>query len=134
MKEIPILFSTEMVKAILDGKKTQTRRIIKEFDPKDWRFSYDRGDGYFCFKNHSYEHGVNVLNPMVIKCRYGQTNDVLWVREKWMPLIHRDRSSDFGYAADLTDNIDKLKWKPSIHMPKDAARIWLRRTGLGLSG
>jgi len=101
MKERPILFSTAMVQAILDGRKTMTRRAVK------------------C-KLHECFNGFANTPKEVFNCPYGQPGDILWVREKFTP----DRGGYF-YAADnhLTQI---LNWKPSIHMPKAAARIWLQ--------
>lgn len=130
--ERPIIFSTEMVKAILKGRKTQTRRIVKEFDPAYWRFSHDREDGYFCFKNHDHTHGGNVLNPATIKCPYGEPGDRLWVRESWQwegdtKITDISPIGFFFYRADFVgkESVGPSKWKPSIHMPKNRARIWL---------
>lgn len=92
MKEIPILFSTPMVQAILEGRKTMTRRIVKDKDP--WS---------------------------VITCRYGQPGDILWVRETFA--IYLDA---FLFKAGYRGVFKGIKWKPSIHMPKDYARIWLQ--------
>lgn len=91
-KERPIIFSTPMVQAILQGRKTQTRRVVKRPEVS------------------------------MQKCPYGQPGDVLWVRESFYPATN----TPFIYKADgwVGDNT----WKPSIHMPKDAARIWLKLT------
>lgn len=102
-KQRPILFSTPMVQAILDGRKTQTRRIVKPQPPYD-------------------EHEV-------ITCPYGHAGDVLWVRETWQP------SSSVAYVhfkADCRDGDPGKGWKPSIHMPKDACRLFLLITSVRL--
>lgn len=110
----PILFNTEMVNAILGGRKTQTRRIIKP-QPANPRWNnigwlgWDDGHGYR-------------MNP---PCEIG---DVLWVRESFCPAFY-DRC--FYKAGSKNEDIETLerlgyRWKPSIHMPKEAARIFLR--------
>lgn len=110
MKEHPILFSGEMVRAILDGRKTQTRRVIKPQPVCDsvvkhgeeWLISYEG-----CC--------VEDINKK-LRCPYGAPKDCLWVREK------------FQYVKPATDNEryrDKEKWRPSIHMPRWASRITL---------
>lgn len=111
MKERPVLFSAPMVRAILEGRKTQTRRVAK---------------------------GVNFISssgaPMNIdadsddwsvKCPYGQPGDRLWVREAFQ------FSSDYPLyrADDEAGHIDG-GWRPSIHMPRWASRITLEVTGV----
>lgn len=140
MKQIPILFSTEMVQAILAGRKTQTRRVIKN-QPESDTEKY----GAATTKDGTQEWIIG--NPGsttvdVIKCPYGQVGDVLWVRESclWVMSDHapdllegsRDRTQ-WVYKASVHEDFMKYakeqygyKWKPSIHMPKYAARIWLR--------
>lgn len=116
MKETPIIFSTPMVQAILDGRKTMTRRIFKK-QP----IPIQAQDG-FKFWN------IPKLGPVmnaVDKSPYGKPGDLLWVREKFIKC-----QDAYVYATDK--NSDGLKWKPSIHMPKSAARIWLRITDVRL--
>lgn len=122
--ERPILFSTEMVKAILAGKKTQTRRIVKG-TALEW-LAPDMFVPEF------------VADPDNELCPYGETGDLIWVRESYLKKPNvtekmlRDGSDTWADYYYLTDtNIDELKswgWKvkPSIHMPKKAARIWLQ--------
>jgi hypothetical protein len=106
-KEIPILMSAPMVQAIIDGRKTMTRRVMKpqpDFEPIGWR------------STHSYEREAK-----------WQPGDILWVRESWQWWNDQNQ-----YKADQ-DSIGEifkcpLKFKPSIHMPKVAARIWLEVT------
>lgn len=123
MKETPILFSTEMVKAILEGIKTQTRRIVK---PQSGILTDELA------------RSLNVRPPKeqntpVIKCHYGKIGDVLWVRETFMPVTSfcEERvESGYAYKATDVDWGEYAKWKPSIFMPKEAARIWLRITNI----
>lgn len=105
-KERPILFSTPMVQAILQGRKTQTRRVVKE-PFQGWMNKAQNPDWW-----------VEIPE----QCPYGQPGDVLWVRESFSKIYE----NGFEYKAGFTD--EPIKWKPSIHMPKAAARIWLRIT------
>lgn len=123
----PILFNTAMVKAILEGRKTQTRRIIKP-QPTNPRWN---NVGWLGWDDG---HGYRMKPP----CMAG---DVLWVRETWCdpypenPLVPFAYKADFPmyWDADQTEHGDpiiiaaeEMKWKPSIHMPKEAARIFLK--------
>lgn len=111
--EYPILFSTPMVQAILEGRKTHTRRILKvkgcrPFVPdSNWTIEdIERWNKNF----HS----------------YGQSGDLLWVRES-----HRKILSGYIYRANPDEAAAwPVGWKPSIHMPKAAARIWLQTTAI----
>lgn len=109
MKERPILFSGEMVRAILEGRKTQTRRVVKmpPFDSSD-------------------ETLGSYLIAHMDGCPYGQVGDRLWVRETWAYCPYRNC---FFYRADNFPE-DKFKWKPSIHMIRAASRITLEITGI----
>lgn len=155
MKERPILFSGAMVRALLDGRKTQTRRVLK---PQPIRVSDGHGGsgGYFsCDKN-----GIGATE----KCRvsdiwasygspYGTVGDQLWVRETWMPDAPHDgtwASTQFydDRMSPLSDIPGRFRtpehvnyraswiyqeltgWKPSIHMPRWASRIQLEITGV----
>ncbi len=143
MKERPILFSAEMVKAILAGRKTQTRRIFKGLTPPD------------CIGNHScvVEDGVAKfhLNERLAmhegewtKCPYGKPGDRLWVRETWRTDASLDRKSPrlftkwpVEYLADgcrlehgATYGHTDGKPRPSIFMPRWASRITLEITGV----
>ena len=119
MKERPIIFSGPMVRAILDGTKTQTRRILshKRFSCVDRDYA-SVGDRCLPIAAHA----------------YGIPGDRLWVRETWAP--ERDgtgcpddngvlyRATDPGWDAEDTG----LRWRPSIHMPRAASRILLETT------
>jgi len=121
IKEIPILFSTPMVQAILEGRKTQTRRIPIE------TISIDKMGNLIMGKWNYGQHldrRPQFENLISLKSRW-KIRDILWVRETW-----RGIEQDFGpdrieYKASESINIEG-KWKPSIHMPKVAARIWLQ--------
>lgn len=120
----PILFNTEMVKSLLDGRKTVTRR-----DPFQMSEEYNRIKGL-------YRDGKNRLcaifqstvpeDPTIeeVHARY-QPGDILWVRETWA----KSMAGTFMYRAD-DKAIMVERWHPSIHMPREAARIFLRVTGV----
>ena len=134
----PILFNTEMVKAILENKKTCTRRIIKkkyENADIDWfenkhgkRLVYVQNDVPGPIKNPNGTTSHKLIAMEEIKKPY-EVGDVLYVRETWL-------KGDDGYhykanSTSLSEEVRKqfgYKWKPSIHMPKVAARIFLKVT------
>lgn len=114
----PIIFSAEMVRAILDGRKTQTRRVIKPQPSSGIR------------KSVFVKSGLEDGHGREIKPRY-QPSDILWVRETW----NYSPNWYYCYKADAIpdDNhgyIGSIPWKPSIHMPREAARIFLRVTNV----
>lgn len=132
MKERPILFSAPMVRAILDGIKTQTRRPVKNYGMAP-------GIGNIL-------KGSDDIKEWPDFCPYGKTGDRLWVRETWINDYDRD---GYLYKADCHEDgtIPRLssgagglgggvgyavikKWKPSIHMPRRASRISLEITGV----
>lgn len=117
----PILFNTEMVKAILEGRKTVTRRAVKF--PRGWNPKFT---GYI--PDGSVLYGSNNIPAAKSPVQVG---DVLWVRETWSPVNVRPKR--YIYKADVARRIGEgvglpLCWHPSIHMPKEAARIFLRVT------
>lgn len=115
MKERPILFSGEMVRAILDGRKTQTRRVIKP-----------QGEPY------------TIEDVDVLKCPYGIPGDRLWVRETFADLRGMGFGHKWAYRADTPEGSESdririgygVRWKPSIHMPRWASRITLEITDI----
>lgn len=122
----PILFNTEMVRAILDGRKDATRRIVKGFIPNDavWGYTAFTPKGYIsCRGTFADGYGEKFFK---LPCESG---DILYVRETWM-----DYAGLTMYKADCDIyRLDSLNfagfvWHPSIHMPKGAARIWLKVT------
>jgi hypothetical protein len=130
-KERPIIFSTPMVHAILQGRKTQTRRVVKP-QPKDILIQPGvEGKPDWALCNVIPKSGVCLNqygNQDWLKCPYGQPGDLLWVRETWnkrTPEATQMGFEEFYYKAGW-DGCTDAGWKPSIHMPKDAARIWLR--------
>lgn len=130
--ELPILFQTDMVKAILEDRKTQTRRTtgLNKYPDFNWKPIHR-------------VNGVNIKaafadlddKHILLRSHYGQPGDLLWVREKFTPLpwdmVNSLSGLHFSYFAGLdADSLETakeygFKWKPSIHMPKAASRIWL---------
>ncbi len=108
----PILFNTEMVRATLDNRKTVTRRVVKPQHLRVLDSPYH--------KEHP-ETPDKVLLERLCRPPY-LLGDLLYVRETWcQPAAHT-----FWYKADST--VQNIKWRPSIHMPREAARIFLRVT------
>lgn len=118
----PILFNTEMVRAILDGRKTCTRRIIKA----------EKVDNVL--NSPARKSNPDIPDAQFIKClvdmKY-EPGDILYVRETWYksPLRYMYRADYSNTEQFYTDGKEvNIKWHPSIHMSKEAARIWLRVT------
>lgn len=146
----PILFNTEMVKAILDGRKTVTRRLMKiqpwgvcdsgnEHQLKD---IFKETPREFCCRECGL--GVGPTGHSLFKSPY-QIGDIIYVRETWcdptpdhdmypilykadFPQYYSPEETEWGGELTLTGN--EYKWRPSIHMPKEAARIFLRVTNV----
>lgn len=127
----PILFNTEMVRAILDGRKTCTRRIVKDGIPDDamWGYTAFTPKGYIsCRGVYADGYGEGFF-----KLPY-QPGDILYVRETWHRYTKQVGKGEgchleerYGYKASIANSEDAEEpWKPSIHMPKEAARIWLK--------
>ena len=123
----PILFNTEMVRAILDGRKTVTRRIIKPQPKSEVVFHLGNWQ-----ETKMCANGLRVLTPPF------KVGDILYVRETWgqtadLPGISEEETV---YAADFSDRElahlkDKhFRWRPSIHMPKELARLYLKVTAV----
>jgi hypothetical protein len=141
-KAKPILFSTPMVKALLEGRKSQTRRVVKGVG-KDWIFdhlmthpaeiAYDKnGDEYPKELKGLYATFRCDGDPEfpMIKSPY-QIGDILWVRETWA--LFPSIPMQYVYKVNEKDKNHCLwKWKPSRFMPREAARIFLRVTDMRL--
>ena len=155
MKYKPILFNTEMVQAILDGRKTQTRRIVRLPDGIDPTRAEPSPDYEETLDVWDFMHGTNANGifidcfcPVKSPCAVG---DILWVRETWTKEMRNyyyraDFESDWldpcetlsgGYPASCVYHpgcegcdrqMHRIYWHPSIHMPKEAARIFLKVT------
>ena len=132
----PILFNTEMVRAILDGRKTCTRRVVKPQPDEKHTFplgfvtdSTEKKEvGYFGFGINEYGGSIQYVKPPY------QPEDILYVRETWHRYTKQVGKGEgchleerYGYKASIANSEDAEEpWKPSIHMPKEAARIWLK--------
>ena len=153
--EKPILFNTEMVKAILEGRKTKTRRVIKKkYSNTDIDFHEDKygkrlieiqNDAPKSIVHPDGSKTVHLVACEEIKKPY-KVGDILYVRETWMisnpfgDFARDDRTAEYMYKARYTkgkripitrENEKNLGvWKPSIHMPKEASRIFLKVTNV----
>lgn len=140
MKERPIIFSAPMVRAILAGAKTQTRRLVRP-QPED-RCPLVREWGY-AFRNYA-PHEAALGNVKMadgswgrVQCHYGLPGDRLWVRETWGALPHMMggvQPETLRYRADgeYQNERGTWRWRPSIHMPRRASRITLEITDVRL--
>lgn len=120
----PILFSGEMVRALLAGRKTQTRRVVKPQPGQSVRLAYARPDGGFtwCLETG---HGVSDR----FACPYGTAGDRLWARETHYVWSAGNVDGSGRYIAyRATDPHSPCTWTPSIHMPRWASRITLKIT------
>ena len=143
---LPILFNTDMVRAILDGRKTVTRRLIKvpPYYPHFYKL-HDNADGAITgtrnrlyagfYKDDQifYIDGGKHVDAVYYQapCEPG---DILYVRETWCKTDCFGACNGYVYRSEKADTLKILeettgfipKWHPSIHMPKEAARIWLK--------
>jgi len=134
VKYHPILFSGPMVRAILGGRKTQTRRIIK---PQPLNRVID-GLAHVTIGMEPSDDGAlwydtDCINPgKELRCPYGRFGSRLWVRETWRPVLSGLREGGFDYRADdpAASGVGFIPWKPSIHMPRKVSRITLEITGV----
>ena len=134
MKERPIIFSAPMVRAILEGRKTQTRRIVKpqpEPIPDDvWQSRhYDNGWWWAC----SQARTMVAVRDMSAFCPYGSTRDRLWVKESHAlcNAIGNNYTNIIWRAGPWRNGIEpSAKWRSPIHMPRWAARITLEITDI----
>ena len=124
----PILFNAEMVRAILDGRKTCTRRLVKFLPGENSQWTGYIKDGLMLYNGRN--------EPCIRKVPY-QLGDILYVRETWCGLPvneagHMRGHTIYYYKADgeLRPKGWRGTWHPSIHMPKEAARIWLKVTNV----
>jgi len=144
MKERPILFSGPMVRAIIAGAKTQTRRAVRAGYAQEcdaWAYDATRGEWEGGIAADFGRFGLGVW----ARCPYGVPGDRLWVRETWRlahPDFHDEREGErlgkpmrdgrwCHYRATYdVDEGDGSPWKPSIYMPRWASRITLEVTGV----
>lgn len=141
----PILFNTEMVRANLEGRKSCTRRIVKGFIPNDAKWGYTAFTPKGCIScRGTFADGYGE-KFFKLPC---EPRDILYVRETWQYLYELDGNEQiiegtgkYYYAATDTIPFDtyvdasgvtheRVPWRPSIHMPKEAARIWLKVTDM----
>lgn len=148
MKERPVIFNGEMVRAILDGRKTQTRRVMKPQPEPCYRGGHWWPSNAFKTMLHIEEQMQNGQGGWKglagDACPFGQVGDRLWVRETFMDLTGTGIEATTGkfeglaYRADTPagsygDEVRKdygLKWTPSLHMPRKACRILLEITAV----
>lgn len=140
----PIIFNTEMVRAILDGRKTQTRRTVKVKLPYSQkqlneRMNYrskEECDRLLLGGKHATVGFWTPVDGYVThKDSQYQIGDILYVRETWNCIRFGNGKSapfetEYWYKADEKFNNPDNKWRPSIHMPEEAARIFLRVTNV----
>lgn len=155
MKEIPILFSAPMVRALLAGTKTQTRRVVKP-QPEDHHWYrlpgyrhalevVETSDGSFLRSEHwrgpvGGESGPRADGREWFRNPYGNPGDLLWVKEThcvagpntWggLPKTVQPGTQETAYYREGFDRCAPSRWRPSIFMPKWACRIWLEVTGV----
>lgn len=132
MRERPILMSAPMVRAILAGTKTQTRRVVKPQPEAE-----HGGEPYWFvggYRAWIYRRTTDLLRKggNVLPCPYGQPGDRLWVREAWAKWGRDDQCGEGPsithepiYRADNWPWDERDQWRPSIHMPRWASRITL---------
>lgn len=140
-KGITNTFNTDMVQAILDGRKRTTRRIAKGIYP------YSEYGAFTTMINGEWTGPISEKNIISLKSKY-HTGDILYVRETWQYLYELDGNEQIiegtgryyyaatdkmpfdSYVDPHGNNRFNVPWRPSIHMPKAAARIWLHVTGV----
>jgi hypothetical protein len=155
MKERPILFSGQMVRAILDGRKTQTRRIVKPQPSPSLGLHPDYNDVAKIGRNGRKPDQYGIFDgEKCIPCPYGAPGDRLWVRETFRHVAVGQVPSvqyGFAYQADgamklnpattlvgfrpsgpLHISSEPIRWRPSIHMPRWASRITLEIKYVGV--
>lgn len=139
MKARPILFKPDMVNAILEGRKTMTRRIVKPLAGAGWRPETANGDTlrlgmitsphpkkdkFGLFMRREIHPGSGKYEHDLVPCPYGAPGDLLWVRETWgkgaTRVMYRAGCNHVYRPPD--------GWKPSIHMPRWASRLTLEIT------
>lgn len=111
----PILFSTEMVQAILEGRKTQTRRVVK--------FPADFTGEVFDNAPYGLKYSSSFYEGTIQRLAYALPDDIFWVRESFN--VSDGTTKFYQYKADHK-NPESEKWKPSLFMPKEACRIFLK--------
>ena len=150
-RERPILFSGEMVRAILSGAKTQTRRVVKPQPPAGCVYKINGRQSAACCYSPELDPRGDGTGPCwvpptakskdhLLPCPYGAPGERLWVRETFMPMCPFDNGEDLGFLYRASDEDPKKPhvwkragpWKPSIHMPRRASRITLEITDVSV--
>ena len=134
---LPILFNTDMVRAILDGRQTETRRVVKPANPFRNKEGYCQGNGWW-IDGYSKDDEPNghIKDYSVSSCwwpkrsyieKYApyQPGDILYVQETWSPVFVVPRRYLYKVGCKEAENLP-VKWHPPINMPKGAARSWLK--------
>ncbi|EPW8659005.1 hypothetical protein ACSEPM_08120 [Pseudomonas aeruginosa] len=130
-RERPILFNDQMVRAILEGRKTVTRRAVKD-------------TGFYAIDAaiHGNEVALREREALSTRCPFGQLGDRLWVRETWGLqvrsygggagefIVYRATNPDAIYCRSSEGREYPVKWKPSIHMHRHSSRILLEITAV----
>lgn len=144
MKERPILFNTDMVRTILEGRKTETRRVIKPQPSRKiypgnmriceickWRKEQEFGKHCaICRPTKNNDRTYKDYSQFFLKCPYGRVRGRLWVRETWACVglgKYAYRATDEHLFPDIK-NVSRRGWRPSIYMSKDICRIVLEIT------
>lgn len=143
MTERPILFSDSMIRAILSGTKTQTRRVVGArgaFWDRSYTGTVER-DGVLRFRVGT--EGTIVHGSPEVRCPYGAVGDQLWVREAWAPFVGPDGRDHVAFRSTCAPDGSFLwggdgeiaqmqihRWRPSIHMPRWASRLTLEVTSV----
>jgi len=142
-KERHILFSGEMIRAILENRKSQTRRVVKPQPPRAEDVRASAGIDYGLFTDETIPDVWRVSGPVWAvrdkmenppkvpqwRCPYGKPGDRLWVKETWAigseGIVFRSDDGWIEHEPDCKELLDGGKWKSPLYMPKAAARIWL---------
>lgn len=138
MKERPVIFNSEMVRALLEGRKTQTRRVINPQPTLSERTGFNwKGAAYGI--GSTYRDTVRNFASCFKVCPFGQVGDRLWVRETFgeaggnAPELQLYRANYPAHVPAHYENVpavEEIRWKPSIHMPRAASRILLEITAV----
>ena len=136
MKERGMIFNDEMVRAIIDGRKTQTRRIMKPQPANDIaRGTFPNTEAYGWVSSMKHKFGSTTAHF----CPFGQPGDRIWVRETWAeagagaPELKLYRANYPAHVPSRYENVPsakQIRWTPSIHMPRWASRILLEITNV----
>lgn len=135
MRERGMIFNAEMVRAILNGSKTQTRRIVKSQYQHESQQLVKCEDGLFRW----WIRGAQIPHGGPVNQKYGKVGDRIWVRETWAeagagaPELTLYRANYPEHVPSHYENItpvSDIRWTPSIHMPRWASRILLEITAV----